>query len=175
MAPGQIWLVTCFYKENFTRTQLHLPAYIWFMGTICAKIQEVWNQKIWPIKHEIFIIWSYSESLLTSKLELVWLQVRKPTQIVFCSVFSFSHSKMNILHRQAVAILGSVAQGWREILLAFPSMLQCVKVAATTAITSTLQARDEKAVWNAQGLNKEKQLFQQARAIFCLCLIHLLS
>lgn len=60
------------------------------MGAICAKRQEVWNEKIWPIKHEIFIIWSYSESLLTSKLELVWLQVRKPTQIVVCLFFFFS-------------------------------------------------------------------------------------
>ena len=48
-----------------------------------------WRRKIWPIKHEIFIIWSYSESLLTSKLELVWLQVRKPTEIVFCFFFLF--------------------------------------------------------------------------------------
>ena len=68
-----------------------------------------------------------------------------------------------------------MAQGWTEILLAFPSMLQCVKVAAATEITSMLQACNENAVWNSQGLNKEKQLFQQALAIFCLCLIHLLS
>lgn len=65
-------------------------------------------------------------------------------------------------------------KGVKMILLAFPSWLQRVAIAAATAIISLLQVCNEKAVWNAPGLNKESQLFQQALAAFCFCLIHLI-
>lgn len=46
-------------------------------------------------------------------------------------------------------------KGVKTILLAFPSWLQCVAIAAATGVISMFQACNEKAVWNAPGLNKE--------------------
>lgn len=60
------------------------------------------------------------------------------------------------------------------VLVVLPSGLQNAAVAATTALASTLLAQSKKATWSAQDLNKESQLFQQALAIFCLHLIHLI-